>query len=64
VTITRPNHVWGIDITYVPMCAGWLYLVAVLDWGSRYALSWELSLTLELDFVLVAVRAALAQVLP
>lgn len=64
LTITRPNHVWGIDITYVPMRTGWLYLVAVLDWGSRYVLSWELSLTLELDFVLVAVRAALAQATP
>jgi putative transposase len=64
LTITRPNHVWGIDITYVPMRTGWLYLVAVLDWGSRYVLSWELSLTLELDFVLVAVRTALAQATP
>lgn len=64
LTITRPNHVWGIDITYVPMRGGWMYLVAVLDWGSRYVLSWERSLTLELDFVLVAVRAALAQAMP
>src|SRR5437764_816079 len=41
-----PNHVWGIDITYIRMEAGWLYLVAVLDWYSRYVVSWELDLTL------------------
>lgn len=59
-----PNHVWGIDITYIRMEAGWLYLVAVLDWYSRYVVSWELDLTLELPFVLAAVERALAQATP
>ena len=59
-----PNHVWGIDITYIRMEAGWLYLVAVLDWYSRYVVSWELDLTLELPFVLAATQQALAQAAP
>jgi putative transposase len=42
VTITHPNHVWGIDITYIRLTGGWLYLVAILDWFSRYILSGEL----------------------
>lgn len=40
VTVASPNHVWGIDITYVRLQAGWLYLVAVLDWYSRYVVAW------------------------
>ena len=59
-----PNHVWGIDITYVRLRTGWLYLVAVLDWHSRYVVSWELDQTLELPFVLDAVDRALAQATP
>ena len=59
-TITQPNEVWGIDITYVRLRAGWLYLVAVLDWFSRYVLSWELDQTLEMPFVVSAVQCALA----
>ncbi len=59
-----PNHVWGIDITYIRLHAGWLYLVAVLDWYSRYVISWELDQTLALPFVLVAVERALAQATP
>jgi putative transposase len=62
--LTGPNHVWGVDITYVRMPAGWLYLVAVLDWYSRYVLSWELSDSLELPFVLKAMQGALAQATP
>lgn len=64
LTITGPNHVWGIDITSIRMQQGWMYLVAVLDWYSRYVLSWELDLTLEMPFVLSAVQRALAQAVP
>jgi putative transposase len=64
LTSAYPNHVWGIDITYVRLHAGWLYLVAVLDWFSRYVISWELDQTLALPFVLVAVQRALAQAQP
>lgn len=60
VVATYPNHVWGIDITYVRLQAGWLYLVAVLDWHTRYVVAWELDQSLELGFVLAAVDAALA----
>lgn len=64
LTLVQPNHVWGIDITYVRLPAGWLYLVAVLDWYSRYVLSWELDQTLEMPFVLAAVERALSQAKP
>jgi putative transposase len=64
LTATRPNHVWGVDITYVRLRGGWLYLVAVLDWYSRYVVSWELDQTLEMPFVLEAVDRALAQATP
>ena len=53
-----------IDITYVRLSGGWLYLVAVLDWYSRYVVSWELDQTLEMPFVLDAVERALAQATP
>jgi putative transposase len=59
LTATHPNHVWGIDITYVRLQAGWLYLVAVLDWYTRYVVAWELDQTLEVGFVLEAVDRAL-----
>jgi putative transposase len=64
VIADRPNHVWGIDITYIRLQHGWLYLTAVLDWYSRYVVSWALSQTLELDFVLAAVDNALLQAAP
>jgi putative transposase len=64
VTASRPNHVWGIDITYVRLRTGWMYLVAVLDWFSRYVVSWALDDTLELPFVLDAVQQALAIATP
>jgi putative transposase len=64
VEITQPNQVWSADITYIRMYRGWLYLVAVMDWFSRYVLSWELSITLESDFCVSALNAALSQGIP
>jgi len=57
--ITHPNQVWSTDITYIPMIGGFMYLTAIIDWYSRYVLSWALSDTLEIDFVLEATREAL-----
>lgn len=59
VTIVRPNQVWAADITYIPMRHGYLYLVAILDWYSRYVLAWKLSNSLETAFC----REALAEAL-
>lgn len=64
LAINHSNQVWGIDITYIRLRAGWLYLVAVLDWYSRYVLSWELDQTLEMPFVLSTVQRALVQAKP
>src|SRR6266496_2872912 len=64
VTAEHPNHIWGIDITYIRLQHSWLYLTAVLDWYSRYVISWALSQTLEMDFVLTAVDNALLQAKP
>jgi putative transposase len=64
VTAQRPNHIWGIDITYIRLRHGWMYLVAVLDWYSRYVVSWALDQTLQQGFVLEAVEAALAVATP
>ena len=58
VAIERPNHVWSTDITYIPLRGGFLYLVAVMDWFSRYVLSWELSNSMETSFCLAALDAA------
>ena len=63
-TSQYPNHIWGLDITYIRLRGGWMYLVAVLDWYSRYVISWELDQTLELPFVLTALERALAQAIP
>ncbi len=60
VTVIRPDQVWSTDITYVPMRHGFLYLVAVMDWYSRYVLSWRLSNTLSGAFCLEALEEALA----
>ena len=60
LTIDRPNQVWCADITYIPMAAGFLYLVAVMDWASRHVLSWRLSNTMDGGFCLEALEAALA----
>jgi len=59
--VTRPNHVWAMDITYIPMARGFVYLAAVVDWFSRRVLSWRLSITLEADFCIEAVEEALAR---
>jgi transposase InsO family protein len=60
VAILRPNQVWSTDITYIPLARGYGYLTAVLDWYSRYVLSWELSRTLDGEFCLAALEQALA----
>jgi putative transposase len=64
VAITRPDQVWSADITYIRLRRGFIYLVAVMDWFSRRVLAWRLSLTLEADFCLEALEAALAQGTP
>ena len=61
LTITRPNHVWAADITYIPMRRGVVYLFAVLDWASRRVLAWRLSNTLTTDFCLEAVQEAITR---
>lgn len=60
----RPNHVWSIDITYIRLVSGWMYLVAVLDLYARYVVSWALDDTLEQPFVLDAVNRALSVATP
>jgi putative transposase len=57
--ITRPNHVWAADITYIPMARGFLYLVAIIDWYCRYVLSWRLSNTMDAGFCVEALEEAL-----
>ena len=59
--IIRPNQVWAADITYIPMAKGFLYLVAIMDWYSRYVLAWRLSNTLDTDFCLDALGEALGK---
>ena len=59
VAITRPDQVWSTDITYIRMYHGWVYLTAIMDWFSRYVLSWRLSITLENDFCIEALDEAL-----
>ncbi len=59
VVANSPNHIWGIDITYIRLLHGWMYLVAILDWHSRYIVSWELDQTLEIEFVLSCLDRAL-----
>ena len=61
MAITRPNHVWAMDITYIPMARGFVYLAAVLDWASRRVLSWRLSITMEASFCVEALEEALAK---
>ncbi len=64
LVIDHPNHVWGVDITYIRLTKGWTYLVAFLDWYSRYVVSWELSNSLEMGFVLSCRDNALSQAVP
>lgn len=59
--ITRPDHVWSADITYVPLRSGYLYLTAILDWYSRYVLAWRLSNSLDTAFCVEALDEALAR---
>ncbi len=61
VAINHPNHVWSTDITYIPMKAGFLYLTAVIDWYSRYVLSWELSNSMDSHFCVVALERAISR---
>lgn len=60
VKVERPDQVWCTDITYIPMHRGWVYLVAILDWFSRYVLAWEVSVTLDSSFCVSALERALA----
>jgi putative transposase len=59
LTVNRPNQVWAADITYVPLPQGFMYLVAIMDWFSRFVLAWQLSNTLEAAFCLATLRQAL-----
>jgi putative transposase len=61
LTIDRPNQVWAMDITYVPMARGFVYLAAVVDWFSRRVLSWRVSITLEAAFCIEALEDALGR---
>ena len=61
LAVERPNQVWAMDITYIPMARGFVYLAAVVDWFSRRVLAWRLSITMEVEFCLDAVEEALAR---
>lgn len=62
--ITKPNQVWATDVTYIPMAKGFVYLVAIMDWHSRFILSWRLSNTLDDDFCVEALEESLKQAQP
>lgn len=62
--IVRPNQVWGTDITYIRLNHGFCYLMALLDWFSRSVVSWELSMTMEKEFCLTALRSAMTRAMP
>ena len=61
LAVTKPNQVWAMDITYIPMARGFAYLAAVVDWFSRKVLSWRLSITMDVAFCTEAVEEALAR---
>jgi putative transposase len=61
VAVERPNQAWAMDITYIPMARGFVYLAAVVDWATRRVLSWRVSITMEVEFCLEAVEEALAK---
>ena len=61
LAVVRPNQVWAMDITYIPMARGFVYLAAVVDWFSRRVLAWRMSITMQVDFCLEAVEEALAR---
>lgn len=62
--IVRPNQVWSADVTYLPLRQGFMYLVAILDWYSRYVVAWRLSSTLEMHFCLATLEEALRNATP
>jgi putative transposase len=64
VTVERADHVWATDITYIRLWQGFVYLVAIMDWYSRYVLAWEVSVTLDSSFCLAALERALTQAQP
>lgn len=64
LNIVRPNQVWSTDITYIRLQNGFVYLVAILDWFSRYVLAWELSISLDVGFCVVALERALVHQRP
>jgi putative transposase len=64
VTAAYPNHIWGTDITYVRLKGGWMYLTVILDWYSRYVISWSMSEQLTTDFVIDALSMALSKASP
>ena len=64
MAITRANQVWAADITYIPMAKGFLYLVAIMDWYTRYVVAWRLSNTLDADFCVEALEEALSKGTP
>nr|WP_323772525.1 IS3 family transposase [Antarctobacter sp.] len=61
LSVTRPNHVWAMDITYIPMARGFIYLAAVVDWATRRILAWRVSITLDAGFCIEALEEALAR---
>ena len=61
MAVTRPNQVWAMDLTYIPMARGFIYLAAVVDWFSRRVLAWKLSITMEASFCIEAVEEALSK---
>jgi len=61
MAVERPNQVWAMDVTYIPMARGFVYLAAVVDWFTRRVLAWRLSITMEVDFCIDAVEEALAK---
>ena len=64
LNISQPNQVWGSDITYVKVVGGWAYLIAILDWFSRYVVSWTLAPTLEKEFIVQTYKRALKTATP
>jgi putative transposase len=61
LTVDRPDQVWAMDISYIPMARGFVYLAAVIDWHTRRVLAWRVSITMEVEFCLGAVRDAMAR---
>ena len=57
--VSRPNQVWAMDITYIPMTRGFVYLAAVMDWHSRKVLAWRVSVTMDTDFCVEALEESL-----